>query len=890
MAITRLNSLAIPAGTVETADLSYPLTNFSSTGIDDNATSTALTVTDSGIAATLTTATQPNVTSVGTLTGFTSTGIDDNATSTKLTVSDTGIDVTGTVTSDKAIVGYSRAAGTGGIVLYDDDQSENRLTLATGGGTGINAVINQAGGSFNITDASLNAVATFNDGGNVGIGVASPQRVLVLSKSDSTGVQTQYTNSTTGVGASNGFTVGIDGSENAELWNFQNTDMLFSTNGTERMRIDSSGSVGIGTSSPSTNAKFEVVSTSAGAVTNVIQLRNGDATAGSGAKLQFLNSTVNYATAGTSEITGVRYSGNYSALTFTTYGPTSLVERMRIDGIGRVGIGTTSPEVLTHLKSSDNTIFEIESTTATAYMKMVDSNTTGAGYIGYVTNDMTFWANNAERMRIDSSGNVGIGVTPTAGYGRKLQVHSAAGGGASVHITDSSTGTTASDGLELITFAGAAYIWNREASFMSFGTSATERMRIDSSGRVGIGTTSPGALLTLEDSNAELRFVDSSRTSKMFTQNGGRDLQIQANQDLIINSSGGTNVGIGTSSPSNKLEVNGATGMRADGGGYLTKFLNSSSTAGMSGYIYDNNQDHLQITAYDSSYALTFGTNNAERMRINSSGNIGIGTTGPISPLSVVAASGGGAIDVFGRSADGLGWIGFKTNNGSSSHAFIGTPATNTLAFYANGFTERMRIDSSGNVGIGTTNPGWRLHVHNTQSNYVAGYFTSQSSSTTEYGLLINLHNDPNDTSRYFLVGRGNNNQTTRFHVASNGNVTNTNNSYGSISDEKLKENIVDSGSQWEDIKALRVRKYSMKEDALDAPNKLGVIAQEVEAAGMQGLVIDSTDMDENNNDLGTITKTVNYSILYMKAVKALQEAMDRIETLETEVAALKGA
>ena len=77
----------------------------------------------------------------------------------------------------------------------------------------------------------------------------------------------------------------------------------------------------------------------------------------------------------------------------------------------RVGVGTTSPEVLTHLKSADNTVFQLESTDATVYMKMVDSNTTGAGYIGYVTNDMTFWANNAERMRIDSSGDIGINTT-----------------------------------------------------------------------------------------------------------------------------------------------------------------------------------------------------------------------------------------------------------------------------------------------------------------------------------------------------------------------------------------------------------------------------------------------------------------------------------------------
>ena len=146
----------------------------------------------------------------------------------------------------------------------------------------------------------------------------------------------------------------------------------------------------------------------------------------------------------------------------------------------------------------------------------------------------------------------------------------------------------------------------------------------------------------------------------------------------------------------------------------------------------------------------------------------------------------------------------------------------------------------------------------------------------------------PNNTSRYFF--RGKDATAKRVIIYSNGNIVNANNSYGSISDVKLKENIVDASSQWDDIKALTVRKYSMKADSLDAPNMLGVIAQELETAGMGGLVFESPDKDADNNDLGTVTKQVNYSILYMKAVKALQEAMDRIETLETKVTALEGA
>ena len=125
--------------------------------------------------------------------------------------------------------------------------------------------------------------------------------------------------------------------------------------------------------------------------------------------------------------------------------------------------------------------------------------------------------------------------------------------------------------------------------------------------------------------------------------------------------------------------------------------------------------------------------------------------------------------------------------------------------------------------------------------------------------------------------------------IADNGNVTNSTGSYGTISDETLKENISDASSQWDDIKAIQVRKYSMKADDLDSADKIGVIAQELEKSGMNGLVEETEWTDSEDILKKDKTKTVKYSILYMKAIKALQEAMTRIETLEAEVKALKG-
>ena len=110
------------------------------------------------------------------------------------------------------------------------------------------------------------------------------------------------------------------------------------------------------------------------------------------------------------------------------------------------------------------------------------------------------------------------------------------------------------------------------------------------------------------------------------------------------------------------------------------------------------------------------------------------------------------------------------------------------------------------------------------------------------------------------------------------------------MSDQKLKQDIVDAGSQWDDIKELRVRKFKFKTDVAaygdDAKTLIGLVAQEAELVS-PGLVRNDPDLDDQNNDLGTVTKSIRYSVLYMKAVKALQEAQTRIEALETQQADL---
>jgi hypothetical protein len=208
--------------------------------------------------------------------------------------------------------------------------------------------------------------------------------------------------------------------------------------------------------------------------------------------------------------------------------------------------------------------------------------------------------------------------------------------------------------------------------------------------------------------------------------------------------------------------------------------------------------------------------------------------------------------------------------------------------------TERVRITSGGDFLINETSASAKLEVANGAERQVS--FRLNNTNSSPVGMQVRYGTDINATGNRFIDCIGN--ATTRFLVFSNGNVQNTNNSYGQISDEKLKQDIVDAGSQWEDIKNIQVKKFRFKENP-DGVLQIGVIAQELELVS-PGLVDESVDYEQveitdgegnvttEQQATGTTTKSVKYSVLYMKAVKALQEAMERIETLEAKVAALE--
>jgi len=244
----------------------------------------------------------------------------------------------------------------------------------------------------------------------------------------------------------------------------------------------------------------------------------------------------------------------------------------------------------------------------------------------------------------------------------------------------------------------------------------------------------------------------------------------------------------------------------------------------------------------------------------------------------------------------------FNTLLGQQAGNAITSGNKNTVIGRYNGNSGGLDIRTSSNnivLSDGDGNPRGYYHGGLTSPKWVfdnptSGQVATQivnSGSPSPFGLAILFQNAaPDNNTQYFIDCSDN--SGTRARIESDGDFQSADNSFGSLSDEKLKENIADASSQWDDIKAVRVRKFSMKSHNSDTANRIGVIAQELEASGMNGLVKDCPDLTQEGDNIteaDTSTKAVKYSILYMKAVKALQEAMARIETLETKVAALEG-
>ena len=423
-------------------------------------------------------------------------------------------------------------------------------------------------------------------------------------------------------------------------------------------------------------------------------------------------------------------------------------ERMRIYHNGNVGIGITNPLRKLHISSSDNQLIFISGSTAGTWMDFQSStsNLWSAGADG--TNGFAIFnrTTNANAITVANGGNVGIGTTnPTVklhitnsgtvssiatvrlvgstgnNAGSQIEFYKAQTPEASIGLASAVTGGISDDLLLLSA--------NPNSIVLSAGVSGISVFKAD--GKVGIGTINPQTLLSLGglgstsaasgltfggDAQANLyrSAEDTIKTDGSLVVNGNFNTNAATVTALNINAgllpgipAGSTITGFtyavnnGNVSQINLVETRFATG--SDWTTASTRIQKRTDVT---------NQAYIEFNPSGASYGMALGVgafSNVEALRILSNGSIGIGTTNPATKLHVYGAGGGFEFGV------GSSNCYIETIDRANTSAFVNTSyytrGTGYFAWYNGSYTERMRIASDGNVGIGTTSPALKLQV-----------------------------------------------------------------------------------------------------------------------------------------------------------------------------------
>jgi hypothetical protein len=552
-----------------------------------------------------------------------------------------------------------------------------------------------------------------------------------------------------------------------------NDSMRFLGDGNERMRITSAGNVGIGTTPA---AKLHVLSS----VAEVIRLER--------------------------TATDVwRFS--LSAGAFLISDLTADTERMRIDSAGNVGIGTTSPvyrldvrTALTGTAAGDNTAIALNSQASgrDANIRFGD-NVNATARIGYLSGALYVFTNNAERLRVTTTGNVGIGTSaPSA----KLELSDAT---APVYVIQTRGSLQTILGPVGSNVGDPGQVGTVSNSPFRLVTNNTERMRITSAGNVGIGTSSPGQNLSVVSSGAtevrsETTATDGSALFSLKNDNSipwllttrgdtNDSFLIRRNGVNLVNLDTAGNLGLGVTpsawgSGQRFIDVNlfASFGQFNNTGGAVVA---SNTYYNGTNWIYKNTNSATRFEARPQGQfewftapsgtagnAITF----TQAMTLDASGRLGIGVTNPLYQLQVGNATTTSTLGVIPDATNGtaLRWGGTGAGAG-------------VLRFLGQSDAERMRIDSSGNVGIGTSSPGAKLDVRGSSTFLVnatnpTAWISVDSALTTG-----SMYNQWNTTSNLGISGTYTNhpyvfvtNNTERARIDTSGNFL-FNSGYGSV-------------------------------------------------------------------------------------------------------------
>ena len=490
-----------------------------------------------------------------------------------------------------------------------------------------------------------------------------------------------------------------------------------------------------------------------------------------------------------------------------------------------------------------------ESAADTAVLGSYDRGASAYKPLAYGALTHTFTISGTTAMVLDATGNLGLGVTPSAwsGYGN----------------LDGQNGFCwSSYDVSL----GSNYYYNSGYRYKATSLAASIYQLYNGTHKWYIAGTNSGA--------AGAAFTP---TLAMYLDTGG-------------------NLGIGAPSPAYKLDVNGGIGISYAGAAKITW--------GYSGQ-YNN---WIECGGVVNNNYMRFATGNAEAARIDSSGNFGIGTTAP-----------GAKLDVIGRVRTALTtdigngfntqinlWALSGSSNNRSAIGFSGTfynyPAdvgvrktadiisgfatgvwgTEYLAFNVgasgagndagNITNERMRIDGSGNLLIGTTGPapGRLTIVAPADASFIQ---TTGSTSTCGYAKV------PGNSAYYWLWQNSAGSNIAYIRTTDGTTVT-----YNTGSDIRLKENITDSETALQKINSVRVRAFNWKSTGKKVD--FGFIAQELNEVAAE-VVSQGRDNEDGTID---VPWGVDNSILVPALVKAIQELSTKLDVVTSELESLKGS
>jgi hypothetical protein len=665
-------------------------------------------------------------------------------------------------------------------------------------------------------------------------------------------------------------TITFTGDTNTGIYSPGADQVAISTNGTEGMRLDSSGRLGLGTSSPATLLDL---STTTSAKLNLTYPGFGIATLASdstGALLLQADEANTQAN---------------SLIQFKVDG----TERARIDSSGRLGVGTT-PSAKLHVSGTTRIINgdsagasflspSLDLYDSTHAVEVILTPASGLGAIGtYSNHPFAFYTNNAERARIDSSGRLGIGTSSpqcfttinggnSAGFTDVLQLSAGAaaansGPGLSFNINHGDystykswqTGIIRSAANNAVTYEGFLAFYTNDGGSVS---TVSEKMRITAQGRVGIGTTVPSSALTINNDGVGFRIERGSAVGYFYHNSTA------STADLTIQSQAGA-VQLFTENGANqpiKFTTNGTERCRVDSSGRLligTSTATATSTAKLQGNSFSSLSHAILY--------LSRGVNNP------ADGN----DLGKIH-FSDSSENLGAAIYAFRNAGT---WT-----SGSSHPTAL---AFSTTADGASSPTERVRIGQNGylkasNTGsyIATSNAYHEL-VGNAGNELVARITNTHASSP--YGVNFVFQNaTPNNATNYFINCADS--TADRATIRSNGGLANYSANNVNLSDRNAKKDITLAAGTWDCLKKWEIVNFRYKDQPDDADLNMGVIAQQVAESCPEVISVFQEATQDQPEKLGV----KDQQMMWM-AIKALQEAQLRIETLEAEVAALKAS